>query len=133
MVKVKEPTLTSKISDFGLARRFKGYETRLRQRMCGYIPPEYAVHGVFLKSDVFSFSVLVLEIVSGMKKREFSSHEHLDNLLGHAWRLYKDGKCLIWLVRLYSTHVSSLRYSDQYTHVCKIMQTNNVICGIDAG
>ncbi|XP_022008376.1 G-type lectin S-receptor-like serine/threonine-protein kinase At4g27290 [Helianthus annuus] len=94
-----DTTLTSKISDFGLARRFKGYETRVKTKNVvgtyGYIPPEYAVHGVFsVKSDVFSFSVLVLEIVSGMKKREFSSHEHLDNLLGHAWRLYKDGKCL---------------------------------------
>ncbi|KAI3793425.1 hypothetical protein L1987_36044 [Smallanthus sonchifolius] len=50
----------------------------------GYIPPEYAVHGVFsVKSDVFSFGVLVLEIVSGMKNREFSSQEHSDNLLGH--------------------------------------------------
>lgn len=50
----------------------------------GYIPPEYAVHGIFsTKSDVFSFGVLVLEIVSGMKNREFSSQEHGDNLLGH--------------------------------------------------
>ncbi|KAF5770751.1 putative protein kinase RLK-Pelle-DLSV family [Helianthus annuus] len=91
--------MNPKISDFGLARRFKGYETRVKTKNVvgtyGYLPPEYAVHGVFsVKSDVFSFGVLVLEIVSGMKNREFSSHEHRDNLLGHAWRLYKDGKCL---------------------------------------
>ncbi|XP_035839041.1 G-type lectin S-receptor-like serine/threonine-protein kinase At4g27290 [Helianthus annuus] len=91
--------MNPKISDFGLARRFKGYETRVKTKNVvgtyGYIPPEYAVHGVFsVKSDVFSFGVLVLEIVSGMKNREFSSHKHRDNLLGHAWRLYMDGKCL---------------------------------------
>ncbi|KAI3731016.1 hypothetical protein L1987_62199 [Smallanthus sonchifolius] len=34
--------------------------------LCGYISPEYAVHGRFsIKSDVFSFGVLVLEMVSG--------------------------------------------------------------------
>lgn len=50
----------------------------------GYISPEYAVHGHFsVKSDVFSFGVLVLEIVSGKKNRGFSREEHSDNLLGH--------------------------------------------------
>ncbi|XP_023757721.1 G-type lectin S-receptor-like serine/threonine-protein kinase At4g27290 [Lactuca sativa] len=91
--------MNPKISDFGLARRFKGYETGSNTKNVvgtyGYIPPEYAVHGIFsTKSDVFSFGVLVLEIVSGMKNREFSSQEHGDNLLGHAWRLYKDDKSL---------------------------------------
>ena len=50
----------------------------------GYISPEYAVHGRFsIKSDVFSFGVMVLEIVSGMKNREFCHEDHGDNLLGH--------------------------------------------------
>ncbi|KAM0010117.1 putative protein kinase RLK-Pelle-DLSV family [Helianthus debilis subsp. tardiflorus] len=35
----------------------------------GYLSPEYAMEGAFLvKSDVFSFGVLILEIVSGRKK-----------------------------------------------------------------
>nr|KAJ0220164.1 hypothetical protein LSAT_V11C200092140 [Lactuca sativa] len=91
--------MNPKISDFGLARRFKGYETGAKTKNVvgtyGYISPEYAVHGFFsIKSDVFSFGVLVLEIFSGMKNRGFSHHEHCDNLLGHAWRLYKDDKTL---------------------------------------
>lgn len=46
--------------------------------------PEYAVDGLFsLKSDIFSFGVLVLEIVSGRKNRGFHSHDHLHNLVGH--------------------------------------------------
>ncbi|KAI3496053.1 hypothetical protein L1887_38403 [Cichorium endivia] len=58
----------------------------------GYISPEYAVHGhISVKSDVFSFGVIVLEIVSGKKNRGFSHEGHSDNLLGHAWRLYKEG------------------------------------------
>jgi len=50
----------------------------------GYMPPEYAVHGHYsIKSDVFSFGVLVLEIISGKKNKEFSDPEHSLNLLGH--------------------------------------------------
>ncbi|KAI3817667.1 hypothetical protein L1987_11463 [Smallanthus sonchifolius] len=60
--------------------------------LCGYISPEYAVHGCFsIKSDVFSFGVLVLEILSGKKNREFSHEDYSGNLLGHAWRLYIEG------------------------------------------
>ncbi|KAM0002224.1 putative protein kinase RLK-Pelle-DLSV family [Helianthus debilis subsp. tardiflorus] len=89
--------LNPKISDFGLARKFVGSDTAAMTKKVvgtyGYISPEYAVHGQFsVKSDVFSFGVLVLEIVSGKKNREFSHKDHNDNLLGHAWRLYKEGR-----------------------------------------
>lgn len=46
--------------------------------------PEYAEEGKFsVKSDVFSFGVLVLEILSGMRNRGFFNPEHHHNLLGH--------------------------------------------------
>lgn len=55
----------------------------------GYMSPEYAIDGLFsVKSDVFSFGVLVLEIVCGKKNRGFSHADHDHNLLGHAWRLW---------------------------------------------
>ena len=48
------------------------------------MPPEYAVHGQFsVKSDVFSYGVIVLELVSGKKNREFLDPENYLNLLGH--------------------------------------------------
>jgi serine/threonine protein kinase len=50
----------------------------------GYMSPEYAVHGQYsIKSDVFSFGVLVLEIVSGKKNKEFYHEGHHLNLIGH--------------------------------------------------
>ena len=50
----------------------------------GYMPPEYAVHGSFsVKSDVFSFGVIVLEIISGRKNRGFRDPNNQLNLLGH--------------------------------------------------
>jgi len=46
--------------------------------------PEYAVHGSFsIKSDVFSFGVIVLEIISGRMNRGFRDPLHRLNLLGH--------------------------------------------------
>lgn len=46
--------------------------------------PEYAMGGVFSeKSDVFSFGVLILEIVSGKKNNNFHYNEERTSLLGH--------------------------------------------------
>ncbi|KAK2987254.1 hypothetical protein RJ640_017557 [Escallonia rubra] len=61
----------------------------------GYMSPEYAIDGLFsVKSDVFSFGVLVLEIVRGQKNRGFYHPDHDLNLLGHAWRVWMEGKPL---------------------------------------
>ena len=46
--------------------------------------PEYASEGLYsTKSDVFSFGVLLLKIVSGKRNRGFSHPGHDLNLLGH--------------------------------------------------
>ncbi|KAG6408403.1 hypothetical protein SASPL_131414 [Salvia splendens] len=89
--------MNPKISDFGLARSFGGNETEAQTRRVvgtfGYMSPEYAVDGLFsVKSDVFSFGVLALEIVSGKKNRGFAHTDHRLNLLGHAWTLYQEGR-----------------------------------------
>lgn len=46
--------------------------------------PEYAMHGQFsVKSDVFSFGVLLLEIISGKRNRSFYQEDKFDDLLIH--------------------------------------------------
>ena len=46
--------------------------------------PEYAVHGLFsTKSDVFSFGVIMLEIISGRRNTTFVNLDHSLNLLGY--------------------------------------------------
>ncbi|KAG5020572.1 hypothetical protein JHK87_016427 [Glycine soja] len=48
------------------------------------MPHEYAARGLFsMKSDVFSYGVIVFEIVSGKRNREFSNPKHYLNLLQH--------------------------------------------------
>ncbi|KAJ6966638.1 G-type lectin S-receptor-like serine/threonine-protein kinase [Populus alba x Populus x berolinensis] len=91
--------MNPKISDFGLARMFGGDQTEGNTTRVvgtyGYMAPEYATDGLFsVKSDVFSFGILMLEIISGKKSRGFYHPDHSLSLIGHAWRLWKDGKPL---------------------------------------
>ncbi|KAL8257663.1 hypothetical protein R6Q59_029704 [Mikania micrantha] len=73
-----------KIADFGLARMFRENESEANTKRVvgtlGYISPEYAVNGLFS--------------LNGKKNRGFVHEDHEDNLLGHAWRLFKKGKSL---------------------------------------
>ncbi|KAH7660823.1 S-receptor-like serine/threonine-protein kinase protein [Dioscorea alata] len=90
--------MNPKISDFGLARNFGDCETMIKTKKVvgtyGYMAPEYTLDGVFsMKSDVFSFGVLILEIISGQRNRILLSNPHL-YLLGKAWRLWNEGKVL---------------------------------------
>lgn len=50
----------------------------------GYMSPEYAVEGkISKKSDVFSFGVLLLEIISGKRNSYFVDDDQAPNLLGY--------------------------------------------------
>ncbi|KAH7838330.1 hypothetical protein Vadar_025083 [Vaccinium darrowii] len=88
--------MNAKISDFGMARIFDVDQTRaITSRVVGtygYISPEYAMHGQFsVKSDVFSFGVLLLEVISGKKTNSFYKPDCVENLLTYAWKLWNDG------------------------------------------
>ncbi|XP_031120589.1 G-type lectin S-receptor-like serine/threonine-protein kinase At4g27290 [Ipomoea triloba] len=92
--------LIPKISDFGLARSIVGNGTEDNTKRVagthGYMSPEYAGHGIFsVKSDVFSFGILVLEIVSGKRNSEFFNEDEYETLPGHAWKLYRNDKPIV--------------------------------------
>ncbi|XP_038689942.1 putative receptor-like protein kinase At4g00960 [Tripterygium wilfordii] len=89
--------MNPKIADFGMARLFEQMdETQIYTNRIvgtyGYMAPEYALNGRFsAKLDVYSFGVLVLEIVSGQRNNCFSNGEITENLLSYAWRHWKEG------------------------------------------
>ncbi|PHT77177.1 Receptor-like serine/threonine-protein kinase SD1-6 [Capsicum annuum] len=91
--------MNPKISDFGLAKICEEDDNEAKTNRVvgtrGYLSPEYALQGLYsVKSDVFSFGILVLEIVSGKSNRRFSHPDHYLNLLGHAWKIYKEGRSI---------------------------------------
>ncbi|XP_071714121.1 cysteine-rich receptor-like protein kinase 7 [Rutidosis leptorrhynchoides] len=88
--------MNPKIADFGMARLFQQEETQGNTSRIvgtyGYMAPEYAMHGQFsVKSDVFSFGVLILEIITGQKNHTFQNGGVIEDLLSHAWRSWRDG------------------------------------------
>ncbi|XP_057962439.1 cysteine-rich receptor-like protein kinase 44 [Malania oleifera] len=88
--------MNPKISDFGMARLFIVDQTQGNTNRIvgtyGYMAPEYAMHGHFsVKTDVFSFGVLILEIVSGQKNHCFRSGESIEDLLTYAWKNWREG------------------------------------------
>ncbi|XP_066310027.1 receptor-like serine/threonine-protein kinase SD1-8 [Miscanthus floridulus] len=89
--------MVPKISDFGIARMFGGDQTTAYTLKVigtyGYMSPEYAMDGVFsMKSDIYSFGVLVLEIITGRRNRGFYEEELDLNLLRYAWMMRKEGR-----------------------------------------
>ncbi|KAJ0983401.1 hypothetical protein J5N97_011656 [Dioscorea zingiberensis] len=85
--------------DFGLAKHFGVNETHGNTGRVagtyGYMAPEYALHGEFsTKSDVFSYGVLVLEIVTGRKNTSFQRSRPAVSLLNHVWRHWNEGRAL---------------------------------------
>uniref|UniRef100_A0A7N2R9A6 non-specific serine/threonine protein kinase n=1 Tax=Quercus lobata TaxID=97700 RepID=A0A7N2R9A6_QUELO len=91
--------MNPKISNFGLVKIVRGKETESNTARVigtyGYMAPKYALDGVFLaKSDVFSFGVVLLEIISGKKNTVFYRSEQAMSLIGYAWRLWTETKVL---------------------------------------
>ncbi|RDX70522.1 Cysteine-rich receptor-like protein kinase 25, partial [Mucuna pruriens] len=91
-----DENMIPKISDFGLARiveinQDQGSTNKIVGTF-GYMSPEYAMLGQFSeKLDVFSFGVMVLEIITGKKNlSSYEPHHVADGLLSHVWRQWRD-------------------------------------------
>ncbi|KAK7269978.1 hypothetical protein RIF29_22808 [Crotalaria pallida] len=87
--------MNPKISDFGIARIVAADE--IEESTCrivgtyGYMSPEYAMHGQFsVKSDVFSFGIMVLEIISGKRRGNSSESECVEDIRKHAWTKWEE-------------------------------------------
>ncbi|XP_002527696.2 cold-responsive protein kinase 1 isoform X2 [Ricinus communis] len=82
-----------KIGDFGLARFFpedQAYLSTTFAGTLGYTAPEYAIRGELSeKADIYSFGVLVLEIISCRRNTDLTLPSEKQYLPEYAWKLYE--------------------------------------------
>ncbi|KAL3532772.1 hypothetical protein ACH5RR_006293 [Cinchona calisaya] len=87
-----------RIGDFGLARFFPEDEAYLSTTFAGtlgYTAPEYAIRGELSeKADIYSFGVLVLEIISSRKNTDLTLSSEKQYLPEYAWKLYEKSKLI---------------------------------------
>ncbi|XVE63405.1 hypothetical protein DITRI_Ditri07aG0017700 [Diplodiscus trichospermus] len=107
-----DENLMPKIADFGLAKLFPDNLTHISTRVAGtigYLAPEYAIRGQLTrKADIYSFGVLLLEIVSGRCNTNRRLPLSYQYLLERAWDLFEQGQ----LVELVDTALNG-DYNDE--------------------
>ncbi|XP_058763749.1 cysteine-rich receptor-like protein kinase 10 [Vicia villosa] len=98
-----DENMNPKISDFGMARMVQINEDRGHTNKIagtwGYMSPEYVMFGQFSeKSDVFSFGVIVLEIITGKRNiSPYDPHHIAEGLTSYVWRQWINETPLIIL------------------------------------
>jgi len=84
-----------KVADFGLSRLFPNHVTHIStapQGTPGYVDPEYHLYYQLTdKSDVFSFGVVLIELISSMPAVDITRHRQEINLSNMAIKKIQNG------------------------------------------
>ncbi|EXB82556.1 Cysteine-rich receptor-like protein kinase 2 [Morus notabilis] len=109
--------LRAKIADFGLARSFEEDKSHISTAIAGtlgYMAPEYLAHGQLTeKVDVYSFGVLLLEIVTGRQNNRSKTSEYTDSLVTLTWKHFQSGKA----EELYDPNLMLHNYRDSQNQI----------------
>ncbi|KAL4332577.1 hypothetical protein GQ457_07G017150 [Hibiscus cannabinus] len=84
-----------KIADFGLARSFDEDQSHISTAVAGtlgYMAPEYLANGHLTdKADIYSFGVLLLEIITGKQNNRSKDMDYSDSIIATAWSHFQLG------------------------------------------
>ncbi|CAA0832509.1 Protein kinase superfamily protein [Striga hermonthica] len=120
--------LTPKISDFGLAKLMPANLTHVSTRVAGtigYLAPEYAIRGQLTRrADIYSFGVLLIEIVSGRNNTNTRLPVEEQYILERTWQLYEKNE----LVALVDTSLNGDFDAEQ---ACRFLQIG-LLCTQDS-
>ncbi|EES02695.1 hypothetical protein SORBI_3003G114700 [Sorghum bicolor] len=112
----------AKVSDFGLAKQApEGRTNYLSTRVMGtfgYVAPEYAMTGhLLVKSDVYSYGVVLLELLTGRRPVDMSQPSGQENLVTWARPILRDQDRL---EELADPRLGGQYPKDDFVRVCTI-------------
>ncbi|KAL6890529.1 hypothetical protein ACP4OV_008784 [Aristida adscensionis] len=112
----------AKVSDFGLAKQApEGRTNYLSTRVMGtfgYVAPEYAMTGhLLVKSDVYSYGVVLLELLTGRRPVDMSQPSGQENLVTWARPILRDKDRL---QELADPRLGGQYPQDDFVRVCTI-------------
>ncbi|XXG79088.1 hypothetical protein AAC387_Pa09g0235 [Persea americana] len=117
-----ENNFDAKVADFGLAKQApEGRANYLSTRVMGtfgYVAPEYAMTGhLLVKSDVYSYGVVLLELLTGRKPVDMSQPTGQENLVTWARPILRDRDRL---EELADAKLAARYPKDDFLRVCTI-------------
>ncbi|XP_010267980.1 PREDICTED: receptor-like serine/threonine-protein kinase ALE2 [Nelumbo nucifera] len=117
-----ENNFHAKVADFGLAKQApEGRANYLSTRVMGtfgYVAPEYAMTGhLLVKSDVYSYGVVLLELLTGRKPVDMSQPSGQENLVTWARPILRDKDRL---EELADPRLGGKYPEDDFVRVCTI-------------
>uniref|UniRef100_A0A0E0JGG3 Protein kinase domain-containing protein n=1 Tax=Oryza punctata TaxID=4537 RepID=A0A0E0JGG3_ORYPU len=117
-----EDDFHAKVSDFGLAKQApEGRTNYLSTRVMGtfgYVAPEYAMTGhLLVKSDVYSYGVVLLELLTGRRPVDMSQPSGQENLVTWARPILRDKDML---EELADPKLGGQYPKDDFVRVCTI-------------
>ncbi|KAF5455400.1 hypothetical protein F2P56_024979 [Juglans regia] len=117
-----ENNFHAKVADFGLAKQApEGRANYLSTRVMGtfgYVAPEYAMTGhLLVKSDVYSYGVVLLELLTGRKPVDMSQPSGQENLVSWARPILRDKDRL---EELADSRLGGKYPKDDFIRVCTI-------------
>ncbi|RZS20731.1 hypothetical protein BHM03_00053279 [Ensete ventricosum] len=117
-----ENNFHAKVADFGLAKQApEGRANYLSTRVMGtfgYVAPEYAMTGhLLVKSDVYSYGVVLLELLTGRRPVDMSQPSGQENLVTWARPILRDNNRL---EELADPRLAGKYPKDDFVRVCTI-------------